>query len=164
MLAAKKAGIFVDVVNQFYANNLVRFDYERYLAEAARAGEVYRALAYGAQMNSEAESFLAMMRHLGYETRYRRAVVVGDRKDIFRTDRNMAIAMDVWRLLPKLDVVVLGSNDPELIPLVGRVRELGVQVGVLSCRVGWDLAAAADWSAEVDCTITAPEGRQLCPT
>lgn len=154
-MLAKKAAIFVDVVNQFYSNNSVRLDYERYLEEAGQGADVFRAFAYGAQLNEEAEPFLTMMRHLGYETRYRRAVIVGDRRDIFRTDRNMMIAMDVWRLCRRVDVIILGSNDPELIPLVERVRELGVQVGVLSCHLGRDLAHAADWAAEFDCTIAA---------
>lgn len=164
---AKKAAVFVDVVNQFYANNSVRLDYDRYLAEASQGVEIHRAFCYGAQMNEEAEPFLTMMRHLGYETRYRRAVVVGERKDIFRTDRNMMLAMDVWRLCRRVDVIIIGSNDPELVPLIERVRETGVQVGVLSCHVGRELAHAADWVMEFDCTIKqaaepVPGGRP-CP-
>ena len=166
-MIATKAAMFVDVVNQFYNNNSVRLDYERYLAEASRGSDVLRAFAYGAQMNEEAEPFLTMMRHLGWETRYRRAVVVGERRDIFRTDRNMMIAMDVWRLIGRVELVVLGSNDAELIPLVERVRELGVQVGVLTCHPNRELARSADWSAEFDCAIAAAApaaGRPLCQT
>jgi uncharacterized LabA/DUF88 family protein len=156
-MLAKKTAIFVDVVNQFYANDSVRLDYERYLDEARQGAEVFRAFCYGAQMNEEAEPFLSMMRQIGFETRYRRAVVIGDRRDIFRTDRNMALAMDVWRLCPRVDAVVIGSNDPELVPLVDRLRETGVQVGVLSCRVGPELSYAADWWAEFDyATAAAP--------
>lgn len=104
-------------------------------------------------MNEEAEPFLTMMRHLGYETRYRRAVVFGERKDIFRTDRNMMLAMDVWRLCRRVDAIIIGSNDPELVPLIERVRETGVMVGILSCHIGRELAHAADWAVEFDCTI-----------
>lgn len=32
----KKAAVFVDVVNMFYANNSTRLDYDRYLVEARR--------------------------------------------------------------------------------------------------------------------------------
>ena len=158
-MTKKRAAIFVDVVNQFYANNSARLDYEKYLAVAGEGLDVVRAFAYGAQMNEEAENFLTMMRHLGYETRYRKAVAVGERKDIYRTDRNMMIAMDVWRVAPKVEAVVLGSNDPELIPLVLRLREVGVQVRVLSCAVGRELANAADSWSDVDCAIEQPAAK-----
>ena len=150
---AKKAAIYVDVVNQFYAAGNVRIDYAKYLAKASEGYTVSRAFAYGAQMSEEAEGFLTVLRGLGYETRYRQAVVVGDRRDIFRTGRNMMLAMDVWRLIGRVDAVVIGSNDAELVPLVDRVREMGVQAVLYSVAVPRELREAADRWSEVDRAI-----------
>lgn len=149
-MTPKKAALFVDVVNLFHAADRLRrgarVDYGRYLAVASAGGDfaITRALAYGAQMDREAEAFLSVLRGLGYETRYRQAVVAAGRPDIRRTDRNVAIAADAWRLAGRYDVAVIGSNDPDLAPLLARVRETGAQVVLCAVGVGPALAGLAD--------------------
>jgi uncharacterized LabA/DUF88 family protein len=54
------------------------------------------------------------------------------------------------RHVPKLDVVVLGSNDPDLVPLVLYLKERAIKVVILSCRVGNELREAADEVIEIN--------------
>jgi uncharacterized LabA/DUF88 family protein len=141
-----RAALFADVVNLFDAAERAggRVDYERYLARAAAGYDLVRAVAYGAQMRREAESFLAVLRGLGYETCYRRAVVTNGRPDIRQTHRSLTLAMDVWRTFDRLDAVILGSNDPDLLPLAARLKELGRQVVLFAPAVGPELRELAD--------------------
>jgi len=160
MAPRRRAALFVDVTNLYYAanhRNGARIDFEKYLAAASEGFDVCRAFAYGAQMAGEAGGFLAVLRELGYEPKYRTAVVIGERPDIRRTDRNMPLAMDVWRLADRLDVAIIGSNDPDLAPLVRRIKEVGVQVVIFACGVGRELRELADRVIEVgEDTLTVP--------
>lgn len=153
----KTALVSVDITNQYYAaahnHPGAKIDYEKYLAEATKGYNLYRAFAYGVQMNDEAHGFITALRTIGYEPKYRQAVVLRDRPDIRNTDRNMLLAMDVWRVIDRIDVVVIGSNDPDLAPLVNRIKELGIQVIVFSCGISRELKDAADRFIEIGSTI-----------
>lgn len=153
-MQTKRAGLFCDITNQFYstihAHHGVLIDYEKYMAKASEGFTLSRAFAYGVQMNNEAAGFISALRNLGYEPRYRQAIMVQDRYDIRRTDRNMSMAMDIWRCIDKLDAVIIGSSDPDLAPLVQRVSELGVQTIIYSCNVSRELREVADRVTEVE--------------
>ncbi len=153
----KRAGLFVDITNQFYSahhsHHGAMIDYELYMQKALEGFNLYRAFAYGVQMGNEANNFITVLRNLGYEPRYRQAVVVFDRPDIRRTDRNMTIAMDIWRCIEKLDVVIIGSSDPDLAPLIARIKELGVQTVVYSCNISLELREIADRAIEIDSAV-----------
>lgn len=151
----KTALVAVDITNQYYSvqsshHTGARIDYEKYLTAAVSQYNLYRAFAYGAQMSDEAYGFITVLKSIGFEPKYRRAVSVGDRPDIRRTDRNLILAMDVWRTIERVDVVILGSNDSELVPLVQRIKELGIQVIIYSCNIGRELREAADRCIEID--------------
>lgn len=149
----KNVLVSVDITNQYYAALHTypgaKIDYERYLTEATKGYNLYRAFAYGSQMEDEAHGFITVLRTIGFEPKYRQAVTVRDRPDIRRTDRNMLLAMDVWRTLERVDVVILGSNDPDLVPLVNRIKELGIQVIIFSCNISRELKDAADRYIEI---------------
>lgn len=130
-------------------------DYARYLARAADEFALCRATAYGAQINNEARGFLTVLRGLGFETKYRQAI----HSDIRGTDRNIILAMDVWR--SQVDVVILGSNDPDLAPLIERVKELGIQVVLFACDVSRELRFLVDRTIEFDDTLTHGVSRKL---
>jgi uncharacterized LabA/DUF88 family protein len=151
----KSLGIFVDITNQYYAalayhrDKGGKIDYEKYIKVATDGYTLYRAFAYGVQMQTEAAGFVSILRILGYEPRYRTAVMIGDKPDIRKTDRNMMLAMDVWRTIGKLDVVKIGSNDPDLVPLIERIQELGVQVHVFSCNIPREIREVANRFIEI---------------
>jgi uncharacterized LabA/DUF88 family protein len=150
----KSVGVFVNVNNQFYAvaqqHRGAKVDYAAYLKSAVGDGVLHRAFAYGVQMKEEAAPFIGCLRQMGYEPKYRQARMIDGRPSIRSTDWNMGIAMDVMRHVPKLDVVVLGSNDPDLVPLVLYLKERAIKVVILSCRVGNELREAADEVIEIN--------------
>lgn len=153
----QKMGLFVDITNQYYAalnaHPDQKIDYAKYLDRAKDGFNLYRAFAYGVQMDSESEPFIKVLRTLGYDPKYRKAVMSGRQPDIRRTDRNIMLAMDVWRCIDKLDVVIVGSNDPDLRPLVERIKELGVRVLIFSCNVSRELQDSADGVLEINASI-----------
>ena len=150
----KRVLVAVDVTNQYYsvthASQGTRIDYSKYLQLATRGLNLYRAFAYGVELDDEAFGFKTVLRNLGYEPRYRRATIYGETGDMRRTDRNLMMAMDIWRTIDKVDIVVIGSSDPELVPLVQRIKELGIQVIVISHNISRELRDAADRYIEVD--------------
>lgn len=150
-------GIFVDVSNQFSTVASVhrgaKINYKGYLDSALRGRSLYRAFAYGVQLNTEANEFIFSLREIGFEPKYRIARKIDGRPSIKRTDRNMPLAMDVMRHLHKLDIVVIGSNDPDLVPLVAYIKERGIKVVIFACRVGSELRDVADEVIEVDNTV-----------
>lgn len=150
----KEVGVFVNVSNQYYTvNNLFRggkIDYVKYLARALNENEqLYRAFAYGVQMEREANGFITCLNQIGFEPNYKTARLIDGKPSIRNTDRNMDMAMDIIRCLEKLDVVVIGSNDPNLIPLVKFIRERGKKVVILSCCIGRELREAANSCIEI---------------
>lgn len=150
----REVGLFVNVSNQFYTTHNIfrggKIDYQKYLNRAVGDNEqLYRAFAYGVQMDREASGFIACLQQFGYETNYKQARVIDGKPSIRHTDRNMDMAMDVMRCLEKLDTVVIGSNDPNLIPLVKFIRDRGKKVIILSCCIGRELREAANQCIEI---------------
>ena len=151
----RRVGVFVNVTNQFYSVLTAfrggKVDYTKYLRESVspEGYELYRAIAYGVQIGNEAQSFIAALQRAGYDTRYKPAKVVDGKANVRDTDWAIGMAMDVIRHLEHLDVVVLGCNDPSLIPLVEFIKERGIRVVIYSCRIPQELQRAADYSFEI---------------
>jgi uncharacterized LabA/DUF88 family protein len=167
-----KVGVFVDVISihlnlkKFYGGKL---HYRKYLDKIAEEGEIYRAFAYGAQIENEAENFIKFLRSIRFETYYTEAKkqkvypneIFRNMKKVFRlneddnvfnylktknpepatvssvyqTDINLEMAIDVMRVIHKLDTVVIGSSNPALTPLISFIKERGCKVIVFSCDI-----------------------------
>ncbi len=119
-------------------------NYGRYLRHAVGPDTLYRAIAYGVQLADEANEFINLLRESGYEPKYKPARKIDGRPNIRSTDWNVGMSLDVVRLLDRLDIVVIGSNDSNLIPLVQYCRERGKLVTIFSCKVGQELREAVD--------------------
>jgi uncharacterized LabA/DUF88 family protein len=126
----KQVGIFIDVTNLYYHTHRLfpdrRIDYRKYFERAQGEDIVLRAYAYGSQRKDEAIKFITLLKHLGYETRYGQARIRGTK--IIPANWNVQIAIDLFRIAGKLDRVVIGSSNPELIPLVRWAKEQGLRV------------------------------------
>lgn len=150
----KRAGLFVDVTDQYYAavkmGHRIVVDYEKYLRLAVGRYSLYRAFAYGVHHLDEAQGFINKLRRLGYESRYQQAKIIDGEPDFQGTDRSMCLAMDVWRCIDKLDLVIIGSGDAIYVPLINRVKELGIQTFVYSCGIALELREVADRYQEID--------------
>lgn len=153
----KSVGVFVNTSLLFYvvqsqykrSNPTARVNYTAYLKQAIGYDSLYRAFAYGAQIENEASGFIECLQRAGFETRYVPAKEQNGKRHVLETDRNMALAMDVVRTIYKLDRVVIGSNDVNLIPLVQYIQEKGLTVSVFAARVPKELAKAVDEVIEI---------------
>ena len=141
---AKRIGVFVDVSNLYYCIGKKfdnrKLDYGAYLAYVKELGDVQIATAYGAQMRSEASGFIHCLKQLGFDPKYK---VPKDyhNKESFRrkADWDVGIAMDIVRLIERVDMIVLGTADGDLRPLVDWVKERGVEVIALACGISREL-------------------------
>jgi uncharacterized LabA/DUF88 family protein len=149
----KSLGVFVDVNNIYSCVNkrfeARKLDYQKYLSKTLSIlpGSdygLYRAFAYGTQLQDEASVFINALRHYGFEPKYRTPKHF-DRK----VDWNVGISMDVVRVMDKLDIVVLGSSNADLVPLIDWTKERGILCIVHACNIPKALRDSADRWIEI---------------
>lgn len=149
-----RIGLFVDIFSLYYCvgrkfqdpdtDETRKLDYDKYLKLIKTHGEVIRALAYGVQRDNEAQGFITCLKHLGFEPKYKAPLILhADDKEIRRADWGVGIALDVVRMLDRVDLIVIGSADPGLAPLVEFVIEHGLPCFVVACGIPKDLKRAA---------------------
>ena len=149
-MAWQKVAIFVDVSNLYYCISKRwegrKLDYEKYLEVAQEDCLLTRAIAYGAQVGDEAVHFITALRHFGYEIKYKTPKI--SKRDngtqIMKADWDVGIAMDVIRIIPKVDKVVLGSADSDMEELVRFAKDQGVVVGIHACGISKELKNMAN--------------------
>jgi uncharacterized LabA/DUF88 family protein len=73
--------------------------------------------------------------------------------EIRATDWSMGIAIDVFRILDRIDVLILGSSNIQFIPLIKFVKEKGVKTVILACDIPVELRDVADQWIEVSDNI-----------
>lgn len=150
-----RVGIFVNIANQFGVLNLKKkghkVNYERYLSYFLSDGEkLMVAYAYGTQVAGEAESFIHALKKMGYLTKFVLSTKLTP-QEIIHPARNVELTVDVLSAVDKLDIIVLGSNDTELIPLITHLQGRGIKVIVATPslehfkgNVNVDLLSATD--------------------
>ncbi len=140
-------GIFIDVssiyyhIGRKYPNR--KLDYNKLLDFLKNDGNIYRSFAYGSQIKDESVRFIDRLQHIGFETKYRST------QPSQRVNWNVGIALDIVRIIPKLDIVIIGSNDFELVPLFGWIKDQGVKGIILSSNVCRSLKESADEWIEI---------------
>jgi len=151
---AKRIGVFVDVSNLYYCIGKKfsnrKLDYAAYLAYIKELGDVQIAHAYGAQMRSEASGFIHCLKQIGFEPKYKTPKDYHNKESFRRkADWDVGIAMDIVRLIERVDMLVLGTADGDLRPLVEWVKERGVEVFILSCGISRELKESATKFIEI---------------
>ena len=130
----QSVGIFIDAQNLYHsAKNLYKskVNFAEILEEAVADRMLIRAVAYVITTESGEEStFFEALENMGIETKTKDLqIFFGGAK---KADWDVGIAVDAIRLAPKLDTVVLVSGDGDFIPLVEYLKNVGVQVEVIS--------------------------------
>lgn len=145
----KTVGIFVDVSNIYYCTNKAfpghKVDYLKYQDKAVGNNAIYRAVAFGVQNNDESARFISCLRHLNYDARFKKF----DPRNP-RINCNIAIATELFRTIDKLDIVILGSADPNLVDLVTWIKERGTEVHIIACGISHYLKEVATKFIEID--------------
>ncbi|MBI2355616.1 MAG: NYN domain-containing protein [Candidatus Doudnabacteria bacterium] len=134
MRAEQRVGLFVDIQNLYYtARNVynARVNFNSVLKDAVGERPLVRAIAYGIRADMpEEQTFFDALRKAGFEVKLKdlQTYYGGTKKG----DWDVGIVMDIIKLLPKLDVVVLASGDGDYIPLLEYLQIQGVRVELVS--------------------------------
>ena len=155
-------GIFVDIARHFQSVSesykKARVDYEKYLKTALNGEPLHRAIAYGVQIDNEANNFILALKNIGYEPKYKLAKIVNNEENIPRpnikqTTWTIGLCMDVVRNINFLSHVIIGSNDPTLVDLILWIKEKGIKVTIYSINIPRELKMVADFSREIQRSI-----------
>ena len=123
----QRVGVFVDVQNLYYsARNIysARVKFNEVLNSAVAGRKRIRAIAYVVEANMpEEESFFEALEKAGFEVKRKelQTFAGGHQKG----DWDVGIAMDIVKLMNKLDVVVLCSGDGDYAPLLEYLQMSG---------------------------------------
>ena len=134
MQAEQRVGLFVDVQNFYYtARNVynARVNFTNILKDAVGERPLVRAIAYGIKADMpEEQTFFDALKKAGFEVKLKdlQTFYGGTKKG----DWDVGIVMDIIKLLPKLDVVILASGDGDYIPLLEYLQIQGVRVELVS--------------------------------
>ncbi len=130
----QRIGVFVDVQNMYYsAKNLhkAKANFRTILKDAVADRKIIRAIAYVIRADVKDEkTFYDALEEMGFEVKSKDLqVFFGGAK---KGDWDVGIAMDVMRLAPKLDTVVLVSGDGDFSDLLEHAKSLGCRTEVLA--------------------------------
>jgi len=132
----QRVAVFVDVQNIYHsAKNIyhARADFAALLNAAVRGRNLIRALTYVVKSGIEEEQgFFDALKKAGYEVKSKELqIFAGGEK---KADWDVGIAMDMIKMAPKIDVIVLVSGDGDFLPAVQYLQFLGLRVEVVSFR------------------------------
>jgi len=150
----QRIGVFVDVQNMYYsARNLYKkkVDFKSLLQDVISKRKLIRAIAYVIKADVKDENqFYDALQRMGFEVKSKDIQVFYDGSK--KGDWDVGIAMDVMRLAPKLDVVVLVSGDGDFTDLLEHAKSLGCRVEVVAFgkSTSHRLIEAADYFMDID--------------
>ncbi len=150
----QRIGVFVDVQNMYYsARNLYKkkVDFKSLLQEVISKRKLIRAIAYVIKADVKDENqFYDALERMGFEVKSKDIQVFYDGSK--KGDWDVGIAMDVMRLAPKLDVIVLVSGDGDFTDLLEHAKSLGCRVEVVAFgkSTSHRLIEAADYFMDID--------------
>ena len=130
----QRVGVFIDTQNLYHsARNLYkrRVNFGSVLKEAVAARKLVRAVAYVITTEAgDEKNFFDALTKLGIETKTKDLQIfhTGTKK----ADWDVGLTVDVIKMAPRLDSVVIVSGDGDYIPLVEYLQTLGAQVEVVS--------------------------------
>ncbi len=131
----QRVGVFIDTQNLYHsAKNLykARVNFGNIVKDAVGDRRLVRALAYVISTESgDEKSFFEALAKMGIETKTKDLqIFAGGAK---KADWDVGLAVDVIKMAPKLDAVVLVTGDGDFIPLVEYLQNtFGIQVEVSS--------------------------------
>ncbi len=130
----QRIGVFVDVQNMYHSSkNLYnqKVNFKTLLVDAIAGRQIIRAIAYVIKADiKDEQTFYDILEEIGFEVKSKDLqVFYGGAK---KGDWDVGIAMDVMRLAPKLDTVVLISGDGDFSDLLEHAKSLGCRTEVMA--------------------------------
>ena len=150
----QRIGVFVDVQNMYYSARQLhksKANFKTILKEAIADRQLIRAVAYVIKADVKDENtFYDALSEMGFEVKSKDLqVFYGGAK---KGDWDVGIAMDVMRLAPKLDTIVLISGDGDFSDLLEHAKSLGCRVEVVAFgkTTSHKLREVADFFTDLD--------------
>ena len=150
----QRIGVFVDVQNMYYSAKYLyknKANFKTILKEAIADRQLIRAIAYVIKADLKDEgTFYDALSEMGFEVKSKELqIFYGGAK---KGDWDVGIAMDVMRLAPKLDTIVLISGDGDFSDLLEHAKSLGCRVEVVAFgkTTSHKLREVADFFTDLD--------------
>ena len=150
----QRIGVFVDIQNMYYsAKNLynAKVNFGKILTDGVAGRRLVRAFAYVIKADVGAEKeFFGALEKIGFEVREKELqTFYGGAK---KGDWDVGLCMDVVRMLPKMDTMILVSGDGDYTDLLEYARSQGVKSEVIAFgkTMSSKLTAAADYITDMD--------------
>jgi len=150
----QRIGVFIDVQNMYYSAKQLykgKVNFNVVLKEAIADRQLIRAIAYVIKADvKDEETFYDALTEMGFEVKSKDLqVFYGGAK---KGDWDVGIAMDVMRLAPKLDTIVLVSGDGDFSDLLEHTKSLGCRVEVVAFgkTTSHKLKEVADFFTDLD--------------
>lgn len=130
----QRVGVFVDVSNLYYSARHIykhKVNFKEILKTAVSNRKLIRAIAYVIKAETESEQgFFDALEKAGFEVKMKDLQVFwGGQK---KGDWDVGITVDMIKMGPKLDVMVLISGDGDYQPLLEYLKSLGHRVEVIA--------------------------------
>ncbi len=130
----QRIGVFIDTQNLYHsAKNLYqrKVNFGAIMKDVASGRKLVRAIAYViTSEGGEEKAFFEALNKLGIETKTKDLqIFAGGAK---KGDWDVGLAVDVMKMSPRLDAVVLVTGDGDFIPLIEYLQSQLVQVEVAS--------------------------------
>ncbi len=134
---AQRVGIFIDVSNMYWAVRRQKASLNFKAVREAAVGDrqLIRAMAYAVSSGqSDEKKFFDAVSRAGFEVKLKELQVYFSGKK--KGDWDVGITMDMVRLAPLLDVIVLVSGDGDYVPVVEYLQNTGHLVEVMAFSEG----------------------------
>ena len=130
----QRVGVFVDVQNMYYSAKYLyksKVNFTEVLKTAVSGRRLVRAFAYVIKADVKDENnFFDALELIGFEVRSKdlQTFFGGNKKG----DWDVGIAMDIIRMAPKLDAVILVSGDGDFKDLLEYIQASGCRAEVIA--------------------------------
>ena len=113
-------------------------------------GELVKVVAYGSQMSNEAAGFIHCLEKIGFQTKFKAVKSYNNEQELRRkADWDVGITMDIVSMIDRFDMIILGTADGDLEPVVDWAMRRGVDVVILACGISRDLKDRATQHIEI---------------
>lgn len=136
----RRLGVFCDVSNLYftirkkYQNR--KLDYKKYIAFLKELGDISFMYAYVSQGKDETGSFAKALISQGFVPKYKEAIGwdngSGRRS---KADHDVTITMDIVKNINNLDMIILGTSDSDLLPVIQWVKEQDKKIITYACNI-----------------------------
>ena len=123
-----------NTLHKHYGNG--KLDYQRFVELAGANDHIYGSVAYGQQSENNSINFITVLNKLGFVCKFKQLIKTATKT--FYPNNNVQLAIDVTDQVNtgKIDRVVIGSSDPELVDLVQWIRTTkGIRCDIIACRI-----------------------------